>query len=82
MKTKGRWYENATFYAIDVEAFAPDETDAEATLELAHEPVRLFGEAEFERVGDSGGTDTDGTGKWRFGLGRYGYCWVRVEEEV
>jgi hypothetical protein len=27
MKTKDRWYENATFYAIDVEAFADGNGD-------------------------------------------------------
>jgi hypothetical protein len=78
------------------------EADAEATLELAHEPVQLFGDATFERANE-GGTGEDGLeidiesskkqnnngneGKggppeWRFELGRYGYCWVRVEEGI
>lgn len=53
----------------------------DATIELAREPVRLFGDATFERVG--GGEGEDGTGdEWRFELGRYGYCWVQAEEGV
>jgi maltose alpha-D-glucosyltransferase/alpha-amylase len=70
------------------------EPQAEATLELAAEPVRLFGSADFGCVGPSeadteeGETTADGdattgtatTDTWRFELGRYGYCWTRLKE--
>lgn len=49
--------------------------DAAATLEPATQPHALFGEAEFETTGNVN------TGKWGFEMDRYGYCWVRVEEE-
>jgi maltose alpha-D-glucosyltransferase/alpha-amylase len=52
----------------------------EATLELAGEPTRLFGEAEFEKAGE--GESESGVGEWRFDVGRYGYCWVRVEKDA
>ncbi|WP_135829094.1 alpha-amylase family protein [Halorussus halobius] len=55
-------------------------------------PTRLFGDAEFARVGGSGNGTSDaseagagdeaGAGEWRFDLGRYGYCWVRDGEAV
>ncbi|NEU58083.1 alpha-amylase family protein [Halorussus sp. MSC15.2] len=63
------------------------EERAEATLELDDEPVRLFGDAAFERVADRVAVESDGgedgsADEWRFELGRYGFCWVRVEESV
>ncbi|WP_132058659.1 alpha-amylase family protein [Halorussus amylolyticus] len=48
------------------------ESPTSVTLSLAGDPIRLFGRdggVEFERVE---------TGEWRFELGRYGYCWVRI----
>lgn len=70
---------------VAVHNLGPDPT--QATLELTDEPVRLFGDAPFERAseaeerGESETEDGDETGgQWRFDLGRYGYCWVRVKE--
>jgi maltose alpha-D-glucosyltransferase/alpha-amylase len=48
------------------------EAATEATVELAHEPARLLGDAELEKT-DAG---------YRFELSRYDHCWVRVEEGV
>lgn len=52
-----------------------------ATLDLGARPTRLFGDAEFERAGGDEAGETDAS-EWRFDLGRYGYCWVRVGEKI